>query len=223
MTTSRDDRIGPLIERLVAEARPVRRLRPPAVRLALWLAVLLVVATLALAAGVRADLAVRLGAHGYLGELACLTTAAVAAAWIALRRAVPGLEPGAAPALLATAGLAAGVLGAVETHFSPTGSLASFVAAGLPCTLQSLTLAAVPWVALVWAVRGGAPLHPTATCGVAGLGAALGAYLLMRLRCPAEDTLHVAVWHGTPVVIATALAAVVGVLLARRPPVGRAP
>ena len=73
-----------LIDKLVEAAMPVRRLRPPAVRAALWL--LLAVAILGLLAvghGVRADLAMRLQqpmfVAGLAGALATAILGAVAA------------------------------------------------------------------------------------------------------------------------------------------------
>ena len=70
-----------LIEALVERAPPVRRLRPPLVRAALWLGLaVLILALLAIAHGVRADLAERLGQPDFvLGTAAALATAVLAA------------------------------------------------------------------------------------------------------------------------------------------------
>src|SRR5262245_45240480 len=89
-----DDRTALLIRQLAESARPVRRLRPPAVRLAAWLGVLLAVGTVSLITGLRPDASVRLATPGFPVELALLAIATTAAALVALRGSVPGLEAG---------------------------------------------------------------------------------------------------------------------------------
>jgi hypothetical protein len=70
-----------VIDALVADTRPVRRLRPPAMRAALWLVLpALVFGLLALAHGARPDLAQRIQAPGFaLGVAAPLLTGILAA------------------------------------------------------------------------------------------------------------------------------------------------
>jgi hypothetical protein len=221
MTTSTDDRIASLIDRLVESARPVRRLWPPAARLVAWLGVLLAVGTVVEIAGLRPDVGARLASPGFLAEIACLGAATVAGAWVALRGAVPGLDAGRGRRVLAATVVAGGALGLAGTRFSPATPFATFVDAGVPCALTSVVLALVPWAAVLWAVRRGVTLRPVPTYAAAGLAASLAAYALMRLRCPLDETVHVAVWHGTPVVFSTILAAAVGIVAwrHRRPPV----
>ena len=69
-----------LIETLVADARPVRRLRPPLVRAALWLVIAtLILVAVALLHGVREDLPMRLGGLGLdAASAASLLTGALA-------------------------------------------------------------------------------------------------------------------------------------------------
>ncbi len=70
-----------LIEALVADAQPVRRLRPPALRAALWLLLpALVFALLAVAHGVRPDLTQRLREPAFLLTLAASSLTGVLAA-----------------------------------------------------------------------------------------------------------------------------------------------
>jgi len=70
-----------LIESLVADAKPVRRLRPPAARAALWLLfALAIVSLLAVSHGLRPDLGARLGQPLFVtGLAASLLTGALAA------------------------------------------------------------------------------------------------------------------------------------------------
>src|SRR4029077_14952597 len=66
-----------LVARLMADARPVRRLWTPRRRLGLWVAVAVAVLGIAAGVGLRDDLAVQLFRARYLLELALLVGAAV--------------------------------------------------------------------------------------------------------------------------------------------------
>ncbi|HEY2929395.1 DUF1109 domain-containing protein [Piscinibacter sp.] len=74
-------RTSDLIEALVADAQPVRRLQPPVLRAALWLLLpALIFGLLALGQGVRPDLAQRLEQPGFVvGTAASLLTGVLAA------------------------------------------------------------------------------------------------------------------------------------------------
>ncbi|MGH8790253.1 MAG: NrsF family protein [Cupriavidus necator] len=80
-----------LIDALVADGRPVRRLRPPVVRAACWL--LLAVLILVLAAfhhGVRPDLALKLEQSVFVTGIAAAMLTSVLAAVAAFMASVPG-------------------------------------------------------------------------------------------------------------------------------------
>lgn len=81
-----------LIDRLARDARPVRRLRPPLWRTALWLAAALP-ATAAVVAimGLRPDLPAELDDPLFLLRLAGAFGTAMAAGWAALAAGVPGM------------------------------------------------------------------------------------------------------------------------------------
>lgn len=212
--TTPDDRIDAYIARLVEGARPVRRLWTPRRRLAAWLGGLGAVAAAVGVAGLRPDLATRLAAPGFVVELACLAVATLAAGWIALRGAVPGLDGGRGAGVLAASALTGGTLGLLHTRLSLATPLPTFVDQGWPCIVSTLVLTVLPAATLLWAVRRGVALRPAVTGAAAGLGASLAAYALMRLRCPLEDTLHVIVWHGGAILVATLVAAALGAALA---------
>ena len=215
MTTT-DDRIASLIDRLVADVRPVRRLWPPAMRLMAWLGVVAAVAVALLIVGVRRDVSLRLTTPGFGAELLFVGTAAILAARIALRGAVPGLDDDGLGRLTLVATLiGGGLFGVVQTGASFATSFASFVERGIPCAVTSLILAALPWMTVLWAVSRGLPLKPAQSLAAAGLAAALAAYVLMRLRCGVDESLHVIIWHGGPLVIATCVAAGAGLVLRR--------
>ncbi|MEO8921236.1 MAG: DUF1109 domain-containing protein [Caldimonas sp.] len=83
-----------LIEILVADAKPVRRLAPPLVRSLRWLLLpAFVFALLALAHGVRPDLARQLGNPSYLAGIAASLLTAVLAAIASFKLDVPDGSP----------------------------------------------------------------------------------------------------------------------------------
>jgi len=79
-----------LIESLVAGAKPVRRLRPPAARAALWLLfAIAIVSLLAVSHGLRADLSVRLAEPLFVSGLAASLVTGVLAAVAAFIVSLP--------------------------------------------------------------------------------------------------------------------------------------
>ena len=79
-----------LIESLVAVAKPVRRLRPPAARAALWLLfAIAIVSLLAVSHGLRADLSVRLAEPLFVSGLAASLVTGVLAAVAAFIVSLP--------------------------------------------------------------------------------------------------------------------------------------
>jgi hypothetical protein len=216
-----DDRVDALIDHLVTAIRPVRRLRPPAVRLAGWLAVVFAIAASVGAAGLRRDAAVRLASAAFVAELACLGAAAVAAAWIALRGSVPGLDDRRARSVLIAAVIASAVLGLHDMEPSLATPFASFVHRGIPCAAWSMVVGLAPAAVLLATVWRGLPLRSARSFGAAGLAAALAAYALLRVRCSLDETLHIAIWHGGPAVVVTCAAAITGMCVARARRAGR--
>lgn len=84
-------RTSDLIDVLVADATPVRRLRPPAARVACWLSFAAVVMLLVgIAHGVRADLAIKLHQPVFVSGLVAAVATGILAATAALVASVPG-------------------------------------------------------------------------------------------------------------------------------------
>jgi len=197
------------VDRLVAELRPVRRLRPPLVRLLAWLPLPLVALAWVVGFHLRPDAGAELQRPLFLLEIACFAAAGAVAAALALRAAVPGDEPRtgitAAAAMLAVAA-------ALLVLLEPRGvePLAAFVAHGAMCSALTALLALVPWVALLIAVGRGVPLASARAGAFAGAAAFLLANALMRLACPLDERLHLLVWHAGPIVPALLLSALLG-------------
>jgi hypothetical protein len=201
-----------LVEALIADARPVRRLLPPRARLAAWLALAAVVVPAALAlTHVRHDLPQVLRTLPFLLGLVVPLAAAGMAAWLALRLAVPGEDPDRRAVALAVALSPAVVLLPLSLPAGVPASLAAFVTAGWPCLLVTLLMAGLPWVALLVALRRGAPLAPGRAGALAGAAPFLVAAAGTRLVCPIEEALHLGAWHVAPVVVGAGLSALLGV------------
>jgi hypothetical protein len=207
-TDDRSNDRADLIAQLVAEAHPVRRLWSPGRRLTIWLGVASLSLGLVLLLGPRPDIAVRLREPLFLLELATLAAAGVLLAGQALRHAVPGMESERVAGVLGLGALGGALL--LREPIQGALSMEAFVALGAPCAGTALGLAAGPWAALVIALRRGAPLSAARAGALAGGAAAVLAFLLLRLRCPVDEVLHVVAWHALPVVVAGVACTAVG-------------
>jgi hypothetical protein len=215
MSRRTDDRIDRVIDELVRDARPVRRLWSPGLRLLAWVVVVCATTALVALAGLRPGAAGLVTKPLVLAEIASLGTATLAAAWIAFRASIPGLDRGRAGAILVGSLATGAVLSLAQTRPLIGGSLSAFVGAGIGCTLSSIVIAVIPTAALIWAVARGAALHAAWAGATAGLAAAVWSYLLTQLRCQSDETAHVVVWHGLAVVAVTAAAAAIAVAVER--------
>jgi len=154
-----------LIDRSIKDFQPVQRLWPVGLRLALW--ILLETTILMLSAGFKGvvDLPGRIRDLGHLLGSGAFILTSNAAAFLALRSAIPGREVSQPELLvLALAVFGAGVGISIGPSAGPT-----FLPAGTPLLLQWLGLTALPWAALFWAVWRGVPLHPMKTGGLVGI------------------------------------------------------
>lgn len=186
-----------LIDSLVADAAPVRRLRPPMVRAACWL--LLAALILALAAshhGLRPDLAAKLAQPVFVTGVAAAMLTAVLAAVAAFLASVPGrsrqwlLLP--VPALLAWfATIGYGCL----TNWVKIGPGGISLGETASC-FATLTMVGVPLsFALLIMLRHVARLSPApvAMCGSLAV-AALTAAALAILH-PLDATVMILIWN----------------------------
>jgi len=83
------------------------------------------------------------------------------------------------------------------------------------CLLCIPLFAVVPFAALVWALRRGAPTNLTQTGAIAGLVAgALGA-TAYAFHCPDDSVAYIAVWYGTLVAFCGVIGAILGPRLLR--------
>jgi hypothetical protein len=204
-----------LIERLVADATPVRRLWRPEARLLAWLALGIPLVVFPMSRVLRDDIAQQLRAPAFLLEEATMLVASALLALAALRASVPGRRVGSAISLAAGTALALGALLVFRKPVFTSWTPDIFLALGLPCLWRSFAWTLVPWGLLVIAVRRAAPLRSRwtgALVGAAAWGLTFGA---LRLCCQTEELTHLGVFHVLPFLTGTVLSAALGPVLFR--------
>jgi hypothetical protein len=204
------------VDRIVADLRPVRRLWPLSLRLAVWAAVEAGVLLFVAHYSRRADLTQDLASPWYLLDVAAFILTGVVGATLALRAAIPGREPQPAETGFLIVLVSASPLLLVHQPFNWTVPVGTFVDAGLPCALGTFAFAAIPWLALLWAVKRGAPLSAGFDGALIGTAAFLSSFAMMRVNCPMDEATHLLVWHFLPALAGVALSAWVGSLLFKR-------
>jgi hypothetical protein len=210
-----------LVEALAASVKPVRPLWPVGVRLGLWLLleslVLLWVAT-----HTGNDFIRKFGHLDYALEVAFFAAAATLAAMMALRVAIPGRSASPREVALAVVLVLIGTALVAVGEPARTGyPLGEFLHVGIGCALQTGVLAALPWTALWWAVKRGAPMRGAAAGALTGAAALLFAFALMRIGCPIDEPLHLVTWHLLPALVLTAFSALAGAVWLRFRPRAR--
>ncbi len=210
-----------LVEALAATVRPVRPLWPVGARLGLWL-LLEALVLLWVATHTGNDFVRKLGHLDYAFEVIFFSATATVAAMLALQLAIPGRRAGSREVALAIVLVLIGTALVLVGEPMRTGyPLGEFLHVGIGCALQTCVLAALPWMALWWAVRRGAPMRGAAAGASTGAAALLFAFALMRIKCPIDEPLHLVTWHLMPVLVLTALSALAGAAWLRFRPRGQ--
>ena len=205
-----------LVERLVSQLRPVRRLWPVNVRLAIWIALEAAVLLFVVHHTHRTDLAQQIHNLWFLLGVGGFAVAGTLGGALALRSAIPGREPRTTEFVLLIALTAASGLVLLHEPIDFGMPIGTFIRQGLPCVFGTLMLAILPLLALFWAVRRGAPLAGGIGGALAGAGAFLFSFAFMRVNCPIDEGLHLFMWHFLPALIGVALSAGAGYLLFRK-------
>lgn len=204
-----------LVERLVAEVKPVRRLLDPTQRAALWTAVALVCVLLGvLYFGLRRDIASAWHNLGFLLRVGLLVTTMWLAVVTSFKLSVPGRAGGAWTRWWPIVAL--GALMAIAAAELVAGAL--FGQAGSPlrawtCVRKVAFVGAVPAAMVLVLIHRASALEPrwTALLGVLAAGAA-GA-LTSELACPIGAPMHIFLWHVLPVALSAGLGAIAGSVL----------
>jgi hypothetical protein len=205
-----------MVEKIIADLRPVRRVWPVRLRLGLWIAFEVGVLLLLVNHGYRSDLTRQLRNPWYIFGVGGFATAGALAAAFALKMAIPGREPSKVEFFLWLFLIAASALLLLHQPVDEHLQLATFIHTGVPCAIGIGVFAVIPWVALVWAAKRAAPLSAAAEGAVTGAAALMFSFALMRVDCPVDDGLHLIVWHFIPAVVGILLSSYVGIKLLRR-------
>jgi hypothetical protein len=189
-----------LVDQLASELAPVRRLWPIGVRLTLWL--LLEALVLAwMLTHTKNNFIAKMHQPSYLLEVVTFVVASIITAAMALRAAIPGRRVGRGELVVAVVMVISGVALLMGQPIRTGYPLSDFISAGLRCAMETVLFALLPWAALWWAVRRGAPTHGTAAGALIGAAALLFSFAVMRLGCRIDDPLHIITWHLMPAVI----------------------
>jgi|SRR5262245_91936 len=206
-----------LVDRLVDDAAPVRRLWRPETRLLVWLAIVLPVVALPATRVLRDDVTQRLQAPAFLLEEAAMLVAAALLALAALRGAIPGRRAGTAVSVAAGATLTLAGLLVFSKPMFVSWTPDVFLMIGWPCIWRAFAWTIVPWAVLIVAVRRGAPFGSRWTGALVGAAAWGLTFVAIRLCCQTEELLHLGVFHVLPLVAGTLLsAALAPIILERR-------
>jgi hypothetical protein len=162
--------------------------------------------------GMRPDILAALQSWRFLLKLAVVLLALGCALWASMRLAQPGatlreVAPAlaAAPLLLAAGSLLE--LAAVSPAEWSARALGRY---WLTCLVSIPLLSVAPLIALLFALRAGAPRSPPAAGTVAGGLAAALAATLYATHCPDDSPLFVALWYVPAMLPAVLAGALVG-------------
>lgn len=203
MSPGHDIDYGTLINRAIKDFKPVKRLWPVRARLACW--ILLESATLILAGAFLGypALASAIDKTGLMLSSALAMLASIAAAFLALRGAVPGREVTSRELAL----LVAVIIGTLVIGSDPLANVSGFSQSRM-LAVQLFGFAALPWLVLFWAVRRGVPLQPEKTGALVGL--AVFSFALAILRLIGYQGLSALIWLGLCGILLTAVSAGAG-------------
>lgn len=205
-----------LIDRMVRDLRPVRRLWPVNARLAVWLLLEAALLILVVESGSRPDLPEKIHSLRYVLEVTAFVGAGTLAAILALRAAIPGREATKGELELAVAAAAVAILFVFSEPMALDVPLGRFIRAGLWCAFCTGSVAAIPWVALLWAVRRGAPMTVATAGGLIGTAAFSFSLAVTRMGCSIDDRVHFFAGHVIPALVGISLSVLAGIVWLRR-------
>jgi hypothetical protein len=190
--------IDDMIDSLVADLQPVRRLSRLRGMVLATVTVSAMIAAVAWMSGFRTDLLAGEATPEFLIPAAMFLTLGLVATWSTVSMAQPHVGArhdewkwAAAMAIsLPVSGLIAGLAGGTR-H-----AIANSPEWGLVCLGASLTAGLLPLAMLIAWLSRGAPSSPGKAGIVAGVAAASLGTFAWSLHCPLNSLLHIGVWHG---------------------------
>lgn len=198
-----------LLEAMVADATPVRRLRPPLVRAALWLALsALVIGAVVAVKGFRPDLGARLAQPWEVAQLVAAGATGLLAAVAAFHLALPDRSDGWALLPLPGFGLWVASLGwGCVADFIRLGPDGLALGTSWGCLGFILALSLPLGGAMLFALRHAGPIRPVPTAATGVLSVAMLASVGLSLVHHLDAAVMILVWHAGAVLVAVALSA----------------
>lgn len=208
-----------LVKILAADAKPVRRLSSPMVRLLIWLGVSIAYAALVVwLMGLRPDILSKLGDARFVMELSATFMTSVLAAAAAFCAGCPGRPIWERFAPLPALGLWFWSLGeGCWQTFAASGAEGLSFRIDFVCLPSILLVGILPGAVILKMIRQGAPIAPTTTTALATLAAAALGATALRLFHEQDASVMVLVWQFGSVVLLASLGALTGRRLLRWP------
>jgi len=200
------------VERLALDVTPVRPLRRPWIRAALWsLGTGLYLGLLTLLMTSSDNLAVNASRQSFIVQQVFAIATSVTAAAAAFVSIVPGYSRRVLllPAVAATAWMVSILVEFPQASNAP-GLAGLVLQREWPCVVTIVLGGALPALGLAFMLRSGAPLTPRLTTGLGVLAAAMLASVVTCVAKPHPSSIAVLVWHGGTVLALVGLAAGVG-------------
>jgi len=166
------------------------------------------------AIGLRPDFATAIETPRFLFKYVFTLTLLVSAMGLVLHLARPEAVPGAWVKALVAAPVLLALAATAELFALPSSEWLPHLVGtnALVCLVLIPTLSVAPLIALILALRQGAPTHPVLAGATAGLVAAAIGATLYASHCQDDSPLFVATWY----VIAVAIMALLGAVLGSR-------
>lgn len=198
-----------LVGSLVADLGPVKRLRPPMVRAAGWLALsVLVIAAVVAFEGLRPDLGARLAEPWEVAQLVAAVATGALAAIAAFHLALPDRSD--AWALLPLPGFAlwlASLGWGCVADFVRVGPEGLALGTSWACLGFILGLSIPLGGAMLFALRHAGPIRPVPTAAIGVLSVAMLASVALSLVHHLDAAIMTLVWHAGAVLAAVTLSA----------------
>lgn len=197
-----------LIESLVQDLKPVRRLAPTWRRVGLWLALSLPLPAVIVALmGVRSDLLERLDDGTFLAQALAMVATALIGAYAALAACIPGTRRPVAVAPLVPLAAWIGLLAHQwATELGSLGAAGSSFGLDVHCVPAIAIIGIGPMAAMIVLIRQGAPDRRGLAVFWGTLAAAALANVALRLFHPVDSALMVIAWQFGTVVAFSGLA-----------------
>lgn len=219
MTGEREKQTESLADALADSAAPVRRLRSPHARMAIWFAISLVYAAVVAAVmGLRPDIGVKLRDVGFLTEFGAALMTSMLAAAAAFCAGCPGRPIWERFAPLPALALWLGSLSmGCWDNWLTRGPDGLRLTPDFACFPYIVVVAAVPAALILAMIRRGAPIAPVSATMLASLAAASLGAAALRLFHEQDASLMVLVWQVGSVALLTAIGALLGRSLLKWP------